>query len=46
MYFVFMYENRTMKPLKIVVGGMRENDEGVNFKICCKHISGVNDPPV
>jgi hypothetical protein len=31
MYFVFMYENRTMKLVKIVLGreeGLRENNGG------------------
>jgi hypothetical protein len=34
MYFVYMYENRTMKPAGIVLKrqgkGMRENDGGSN----------------
>jgi hypothetical protein len=30
MYFVFIYENRRMKPIEIVLrkGGLRENDGG------------------
>jgi hypothetical protein len=32
MYFVIMYENRTMKPVEIVIrswgGSMRENNSG------------------
>jgi hypothetical protein len=29
MYFVFMYKNRRMKPIEIVLrGSMRENDGG------------------
>jgi hypothetical protein len=28
MHFVFVYENITMKPIKIVLLGMRENGEG------------------
>jgi hypothetical protein len=43
MYFVYMYENRTMEPVETVLRragrGMCENDEGVNLtKICSKHI--------
>jgi hypothetical protein len=45
MYFVFVYENRRMKPVEIVLGrGGRERRggramEGVNLtKIYCKHI--------
>jgi hypothetical protein len=41
MYFVFMYENRTMKLVEIVLTWrrMRENSGGgVRIKIYCKHI--------
>jgi hypothetical protein len=43
MYFVFMYENRTMNSVEIILrkggGGMRENDREVNLiKTCCNHI--------
>jgi hypothetical protein len=43
MYFVFMYENRTMKPVKIVLRregrGMRKNHKGVSLiKTYSKHI--------
>jgi hypothetical protein len=42
MYFVFMYENRIMNPVVIVLrrgGGIRENDGRLNlFKIYCNHI--------
>jgi hypothetical protein len=35
MYFVFMYEKRTMKPVKIVLRrwgrGMRDKNGGVNL---------------
>jgi hypothetical protein len=35
MYFVFVYKNRTVKPVETVVRmgirGMRENDGGVNL---------------
>jgi hypothetical protein len=40
-YFVYMYENRTMKTVEIVLrrGGIWETDGGVNIiKIYCKHI--------
>jgi hypothetical protein len=37
MYFVYMYENRTMKLTEI--WEMKENDGGVSLiKIHCKHI--------
>jgi hypothetical protein len=43
MYFVYVYENRIMKSVEIVLrrgeGGMRDKDEGVNLiKVYCKHI--------
>jgi hypothetical protein len=43
MYFAFMYENRRMKPVEIVLrraeGGRRRMMEGVNLTtIYCKHI--------
>jgi hypothetical protein len=32
MYFVFMYENRIVKPVKIIFrGGMRKNNGRVNL---------------
>jgi hypothetical protein len=31
MYFVYMYENRTMKLGEIVLGEMRENEGGDEF---------------
>jgi hypothetical protein len=43
MYFVFIYENRRMKPLEIVLRkGKKEEREGVNptklyFKHICKY---------
>jgi hypothetical protein len=40
MYFVYVYENRTMKFVEIAIkkerGRMRENEEGGS--IYCKHI--------
>jgi hypothetical protein len=42
MYFVFIYENKRMKPVEIVLRkerrGKRENDGGGKSEICCKHI--------
>jgi hypothetical protein len=42
MYFVFIYENKKMKSVKIVLRrgeGIRENDGGVNLiKIYCKNV--------
>jgi hypothetical protein len=43
MYFLWAYENRTMKLVEIVLRrrgeGMRENDGRINIiKIHCKHI--------
>jgi hypothetical protein len=42
MNFLFIYENRRMKPVEIFLregGGKRKNDEKVNLtKIYCKHI--------
>jgi hypothetical protein len=31
MYFVYLYENRTMKLFQEEKSGMRENDEGDEF---------------
>jgi hypothetical protein len=38
MYFVYLYENRKMKPVEIVLrrGEIRENDGGSEFNIHCK----------
>jgi hypothetical protein len=41
MYFVYVYENRTMAPADIVLRseGRGENDGGVNLiKMHCEHI--------
>jgi hypothetical protein len=42
MYFVFIYENKRMKPVEIVLRkerrGKRENDGGGKSEMCCKHI--------
>jgi hypothetical protein len=47
MYFVYVYENRTMKPVEIVLRGrrgMREYDGGVNIiKIHCKLICNYHN---
>jgi hypothetical protein len=41
MYFVFIYENRRIKSVEIVLrtggGEKRENDGRGKSKICCKH---------
>jgi hypothetical protein len=41
MYFVFMYENRIMKPDEIILRGgaaWEENNGGDKSKMHCKHI--------
>jgi hypothetical protein len=50
MYFVFLYENRSMKPVEIVLssggGQIRKNDGGVNLiKMHCKHICKYHNAP-
>jgi hypothetical protein len=47
---VLWYENRTMKPVEIVLRRgkreIRENDVGVNLiKVYCKHICKCHDVP-
>jgi hypothetical protein len=47
MCFVFIYENRRMKPVEIVLRrvrrGRRKNDGGSKYKIHCKHIRTYHD---
>jgi hypothetical protein len=38
MYFIFIYENRRMKPIETVLREKRENDGRGKSKVCCKHI--------
>jgi hypothetical protein len=47
MYFVYLYENRTMNPVEIILErGVRDNDGGVNLiKVPCKHIWKCHKPP-
>jgi hypothetical protein len=41
MFFAYVYEDRTMKSVKILLSkeeGMRENDDGMNLsRVHCKH---------
>jgi hypothetical protein len=50
MYFVFIYENRGMKPVEIVLRrgrGMKENDRGVKLRyIVSTYVNTTVYPPV
>jgi hypothetical protein len=44
MYYVFIYENRRMNTVELILRkreGMRENDGGGESKIFCKHICNI-----